>query len=140
MASISHDAIAAASVRCKGYARSLLHYEQYIREAKPDEQALQVMYEKYQDIYAHMEEPDGMDGISNLITSDTWNQKLLQCESRGQWDEALAQYQLVLKDYPSNYDYHAGLYRSHENLGQFSKPPLCLNGGKSLVSLAGTIT
>ncbi|KAG0007081.1 hypothetical protein BGZ65_009386 [Modicella reniformis] len=58
---------------------------QYIRESKnqresktqreSNEQALQAMYEKHQEI--RMEEPDGMIGISGLITSSTLNQNLL---------------------------------------------------------------
>jgi serine/threonine-protein kinase ATR len=119
-----------ASFRCKGYARSLLHYEQYIREATnkqgSSEQTLQVMYEKHQEIYAHMEEPDGMDGISSLITSGTLNQNLLQCESAGRWNEALALYELRLEERPSSFDNYAGLYRCHENLGQFSKRRVCV--------------
>lgn len=129
MTSISHDVIATASSRCKGYARSLRHHEQYIREAKykqSGEQALQDMYEKHQEIYVHMEELDGMDGISGLITNGTLNQKLLQCESAGQWNDALAYYERVLENYPSNVDDYAGLYRCHENLGQFSKRHLCI--------------
>ncbi|KAG0246449.1 serine/threonine-protein kinase M1 [Mortierella sp. GBA43] len=132
LTSISHDVIAMASFRVKGYARSLLHYEQYIRESKnqddPNEETLQAMYEKHQEIYAHMEEPDGMDGISGLITNGTLNQNLLQCESAGRWSEALAYYELGLEENPDHFDNYAGLYRCHENLGQFSTLLSCVEG------------
>jgi len=114
-----------ASLEQKAYARSVLHYEEYIRESRTQqglsEQALQAGYEKYQEIYAHMEEPDGMDGISGLITSGTLNQNLLQCESTGRWSEALAYYELGMHEKPGEFNNYAGLYKCHDNLGQFSK-------------------
>ncbi|KAF9364890.1 serine/threonine-protein kinase M1 [Mortierella sp. NVP85] len=132
LTSISHDVIAMASFRFKGYARSLLHYEQYIRESRSQqglsEQALQAMYEKHQEIYAHMEEPDGMDGISGLITSGTLNQNLLQCESAGRWSEALAYYELGMQEKPGDFDNYAGLYKCHDNLGQFRTLLSCVEG------------
>lgn len=79
------------------------------------------MYEKNQEIYAHMEEPDGMEGISGLITSGSMNQNLLQCENAGRWNEALAYYELEVEENPSQIDSRIGLYRCYDNLGQFSK-------------------
>jgi len=123
--SISHDVIAMASFRFKGYARSLFYYEHHIRESRTrqglSEQVLQATYEKLQEIYAHMEEPDGMDGISGLITSGTLNQNLLHYESTGRWSDALAHYELGKQEKPGEFNNYAGLYKCHDNMGQFSK-------------------
>ncbi|KAG0004399.1 serine/threonine-protein kinase M1 [Modicella reniformis] len=128
LTSISHDVIAMESFRCKAYARSLLHHEQYIRESKnqrgSNEQVLQAMYEKHQEI--RMEEPDGMIGISGLITSGTLNHNLLQCESAGRWSEELTYYELGLEKNPYHPDNYTGLYKCHENLGQFSRHCFCV--------------
>ncbi|KAF9923098.1 serine/threonine-protein kinase M1 [Linnemannia zychae] len=121
--SISHEVIARAAFRSKAYARALFHYEQYIRDEKREsslsEMGLQKLYENYQQLYIWMDEPDGMEGISTLITSGTLNQYLMQCESAGRWEEALAYHELGLQTEPSKLDHHIGLYRTLDNLGQY---------------------
>ncbi|KAF9205154.1 serine/threonine-protein kinase M1 [Haplosporangium sp. Z 27] len=130
--SISHDVIAMAAFRCKAYARSLLHYEQYIRDSRQqlgaNDSAIQSMYEKLQEIYANLEEPDGMEGISTLITSGTPTQNLLQCESAGQWSEAQFYYEQGLQDDPGQFENHAGLYKCLENLGHYKMLSSCVQG------------
>ncbi|KAG0002584.1 serine/threonine-protein kinase M1, partial [Entomortierella chlamydospora] len=132
LTSISHDVIAMAAFRCKAYARSLLHYEQYIRDSRqqlgPNDPAIQSMYEKLQEIYANLEEPDGMEGISSLITSGTATQNLLQCESAGQWSEAQFYYEQGLQDDPGQFENHAGLYKCLENLGHYKMLLSCVQG------------
>ncbi|KAF9584971.1 serine/threonine-protein kinase M1, partial [Lunasporangiospora selenospora] len=123
LASISHNVIAMAAFRCKAYARALLHHEQHIRNLRQSpslgELELQAMYEKYQEIYLNLDEPDGIEGISGLITSGSMNQGLLFCESAGRWDEALEYYQLGINSEPGHLDNYIGLYKSYESLGQF---------------------
>ncbi|KAF9435330.1 serine/threonine-protein kinase M1 [Entomortierella beljakovae] len=132
LTSISHEAIAMAAFRCKAYARSLLHYEQHIRDSRQhleySDADIQSMYEKLQEIYANLEEPDGMEGISSLITSGTVTQNLLQCESSGQWSEAQFYYEQGLQDDPGQFEYHAGLYKCLENLGHYKMMLSCVQG------------
>ncbi|KAG0083919.1 serine/threonine-protein kinase M1 [Podila epicladia] len=122
LTSISHDIIAMASLRCKGYARALFHSEQQIRDARQDAQtnpeAIQEMYEKLQKSYVHMEDPDGMEGLSSKITSGAQTQSLLQCESAGRWGEAHSYYESWLQTQPDILDPHLGLYKCLDNLGQ----------------------
>ncbi|ORZ11293.1 hypothetical protein BCR41DRAFT_110660 [Lobosporangium transversale] len=124
LTSISNDIIAMAAFRAKAYARALLHYEQYVRETRQNrgiiESDVQTMYEKYQEIYVHMEEPDGMEGISTMITSGTRTQNLLQCESAGRWSEAQSYYELGIQEEPEKFENHAGLYKCLENLGHYN--------------------
>ncbi|KAF9560300.1 serine/threonine-protein kinase M1 [Mortierella alpina] len=123
LSSISHNHIAVAAFRSKAYARALYHYEQHIRDRRMDsaldDVEIQSMYGRHQEIYVHMDEPDGMEGISTLITSGTLTQNLLQCESAGRWAEAHAYYELALQAEPGHFEHHVGLYRTMENLGQF---------------------
>ncbi|CAO3569415.1 unnamed protein product [Mortierella alpina] len=123
LSSISHNHIAMAAFRSKAYARALYHYEQHIRDRRMDsaldDVEIQSMYGRHQEIYVHMDEPDGMEGISTLITSGTLTQNLLQCESAGRWAEAHAYYELALQEEPAHFEHHVGLYRTMENLGQF---------------------
>ncbi|KAG0338696.1 serine/threonine-protein kinase M1 [Podila horticola] len=122
LTSISHGIIAMASLRCKAYARALFHSEQQIRDTRQDTQTipetLQEMYEKLQKIYVHMEDPDGMEGISSKITSGAQTQSLLQCESAGRWGEAHSYYESWLQTQPDILDPHLGVYKCLDNLGQ----------------------
>lgn len=125
LTSISHDIVAMASLRCTAYARALFHSEQQIRDARQDTQTnpetLQDMYEKLQKIYVHMEDPDGMEGLSSKITSGAQTQSLLQCESSGRWGEAHSYYESWLQMQPEILDPHLGLYKCLDNLGQYGK-------------------
>ncbi|KAF9122997.1 serine/threonine-protein kinase M1 [Mortierella sp. 14UC] len=121
--SISHEVIAKAAFRSKAYARALFHSEQHIRdlnrESTLSEMGLQKLYENYQQLYVWMDEPDGMEGISSLITSGTLPQYLLQCESAGRWEEVQAYHELGIQNEPFNLNHHVGLYRALDNLGQY---------------------
>ncbi|KAG9067389.1 serine/threonine-protein kinase M1 [Linnemannia hyalina] len=119
--SISHELIVNTAFRGKAYARALFHSEQHIRDSKPkmSEMGIQGLYEEYQQLYVWMDEPDGMEGISSLITSGTLPQHLLQCESAGRWEEAHAYHELGVQTEPSKLDHHVGLYRALDNLGQY---------------------
>ncbi|KAF9155074.1 serine/threonine-protein kinase M1 [Linnemannia schmuckeri] len=119
--SISHELIVNTAFRSKAYARALFHSEQHIRDSKPkmSEMGIQGLYEEYQQLYVWMDEPDGMEGISSLITSGTLPQHLLQCESAGRWEEAHAYHELGVQTEPSKLDHHVGLYRALDNLGQY---------------------
>ncbi|KAI1315377.1 serine/threonine-protein kinase M1 [Mortierella claussenii] len=129
LTSISNDVIAMAAFRTKAYARALLHYEQYIRDARhsrQNEALLQTMFERHQEIYAHLEEPDGMEGISMMIASDTKAQQLLQCESTGRWREAQTYYELELRMSPGNLEMLAGRYKCLENLALYGASLSCV--------------
>ncbi|KAF9100333.1 serine/threonine-protein kinase M1 [Mortierella sp. GBA35] len=128
LSSISHEVLAKAAFRGKAYARALFHFEQQIRDlrrsstgsgAALSELGLQKMYEQYQELYVWMDEPDGMEGMSSLITSGSLSQYLLQCESAGRWEEAHAYYELGIQSDPLKFDNHCGLYKALDNLGQF---------------------
>ncbi|KAF9211017.1 serine/threonine-protein kinase M1 [Podila verticillata] len=123
LTSISHGIIAMASLRCKAFARALFHSEQQIRDARQDPrvkpEALQELYEKLQEIYVHMEDPDGMEGLSSKITSGAQAQSLRQCESAGRWNEAHSYYESWLRTQPNNLDPHLGVYKCLDNLGQY---------------------
>ncbi|KAG0225937.1 serine/threonine-protein kinase M1 [Actinomortierella wolfii] len=131
--SISRDIIAAASFRTRAYARSLLHHEQNIRSVRQrgglggtssaniqqDSTQLQSMYHRLQEIYVNMDEPDGMEGITGLVTSDSLAQQIFAFESAGRWNEAKSCYTLGITRDPSSYDLHSGRYKCFRNLGDF---------------------
>ncbi|KAG0349509.1 serine/threonine-protein kinase M1 [Podila humilis] len=126
LTAISHSIIAMASLRCRAYARALQHYEQYIRNARRDgrikedddgDSGLQECFVKLQEIYVHMDDADGMRGLSTRIDSGSHAQQLLQNESAGRWREAMSYYDLPNE--PVTAETLIGAYRCLDNLGDY---------------------
>lgn len=133
LARIPQALMADASYRCKAYARALLHFEQHVRQerADKDEAALQPLYAKLQKIYAHLDEPDGMEGISAKFLTPTLEQQILEHESAGRWTAAQTCYEVSLQRDPSKLVYHIGLMNCSKNLGHMGecrKPNITTKG------------
>lgn len=70
LSSIEHHLMAEAAFQCKAFARSLMNFERQItnlKERSPQHKDLAGYYERLHEIYAHLDEPDGMEGVSTLI-------------------------------------------------------------------------
>lgn len=76
-------------------------------------------YERLHEIYAHLDEPDGMEGISMLILSPSLEHKIRQHESTGQWTAAQSCWEVRLQQSPDNLEFHLGLLRCLRNLGHY---------------------
>lgn len=76
-------------------------------------------YERLHEIYAHLDEPDGMEGISMLILSPSLEHKIRQHESTGQWTGAQSCWEVRLQQSPDNLEFHLGLLRCLRNLGHY---------------------
>jgi serine/threonine-protein kinase ATR len=124
LSSIDHHLMAKAALRCKAYARALMNYERQIvalRESSPKSADLPVYYEHLHEIYAHLDEPDGMEGVSTLILSPSLEHQIRQHESTGRWTSAQSCWEVRLQQDPDNLDFHLGLLRCLRNLGHYGK-------------------
>ncbi|KAI0068558.1 hypothetical protein BV25DRAFT_1792048 [Artomyces pyxidatus] len=122
LSSIDQDLMAKAAFQCKAYARSLMSYERQIvslRERKAKTVEIQHCYERLHEIYANIDEPDGMEGVSTLILSPTLEHQIRQHESTGRWTSAQSCWELRLQQSPNNLEYHIGLLRCLRNLGHY---------------------
>ncbi|KAJ3075069.1 serine/threonine-protein kinase M1 [Podochytrium sp. JEL0797] len=122
--------MATASYRCKSYARALLHYEQHIRNEKKtkNEREMQPAYGFLQEIYAQLEEPDGIDGISTLFLNPTLDQQIREHESAGRWTSAQTCYEISLQTNPDEVRLHTGLINCLKNLGHLGSMLTHING------------
>ncbi|ORY51967.1 hypothetical protein BCR33DRAFT_404224 [Rhizoclosmatium globosum] len=122
LAGIPTVLMAEASYRCKSYARALLHYEQHVRSERKikSEAEMQPAYGFLQTIYSHLEEPDGIDGISTLFLNPTLEQQILEHESAGRWTSAQTCYEICLQNNPDELKLHTGLINCLKNLGHLS--------------------
>ena len=118
---IPPDLMATRSLEFKSYARSLLYWEQHIRQerAKRLNTDLEPLYERLQHIYTHIDEPDGMSGISaNLPTLDI-EQQILEHRKAGKWTAVQSWYELLLAEKPGDVDVQTNLISSLRDSGQF---------------------
>ncbi|KAF8329612.1 hypothetical protein F5887DRAFT_1183719 [Amanita rubescens] len=122
LSSIDQHLIARAAFQCKAYARSLMNYESQIlttQQQSPQNKDLPNYYEKLHEIYAHLDEPDGMEGVSTLILAPSLEHQIRQHESTGRWTSAQSCWELRLRKSPDNIEYHLGLLRCLRNLGHY---------------------
>ncbi|WAR55831.1 hypothetical protein PtB15_6B574 [Puccinia triticina] len=138
MSQISPELIASAALYCKDHARALLNIEQQIVKLEgghvasgqsmivdeptdvisPQEQ-LQKYYEKAHEIYAAVDEPDGMEGISAKITAPSIPHQIREHESTGRWTSAQSCWEVQLQRHPDELRSHVGLLRCLRNLGHY---------------------
>lgn len=122
LANIDQNLMAKAAFQCKAFARALMNFEQQIlvlQERGVAQKDLAGHYEKLHEIYAHLDEPDGMEGISTLILSPSLEHQIRQHESTGRWTAAQSCWEVRLQESPDNVEYHLGLLRCLRNLGHY---------------------
>ncbi|KAJ6486408.1 hypothetical protein C8R47DRAFT_1216527 [Mycena vitilis] len=122
LSSINENLMAKAALKCKAYARSLMNFERQIvtlRQQTPYNKDLPVYYERLHEIYSHIDQPDGMEGVSTLILSPSLEHQIRQHESTGRWTSAQSCWEVRLQQSPDNLDFHLGLLRCLRNLGHY---------------------
>lgn len=124
LASIDQNLMAKAALQCKAYARSLMNFERRIatlREHAPSNKDLPSYYERLHEIYSHLDEPDGMEGVSTLILAPSLEHQIRQHESNGRWTSAQSCWEVRLQQSPDNVDFHIGLLRCLRNIGHYGE-------------------
>ncbi|KXS98458.1 hypothetical protein AC578_8070 [Pseudocercospora eumusae] len=135
LASIPAAIIADQAMDCRSYARALFHWEQHIRKersrfiptgqspliptAKQTEKE-ELMYERLQDIYGHIDEPDGLEGIAAHLPLVTEEQQTINHAKAGRWTAAQAWYELQLAENPTRTDLQHDLLRCLQETGQYA--------------------
>lgn len=122
LSSIDQNLMARAALQCKAYARSLMNFERQIvtlQERSPKNPDLPDHYERLHEIYSHLDEPDGMEGVSTLILSPSLEHQIRQHESTGRWTSAQSCWEVRLQQSPDDVEFHIGLLRCLRNLGHY---------------------
>ncbi|KAL3460576.1 hypothetical protein BJX64DRAFT_278456 [Aspergillus heterothallicus] len=123
LGSIPPEVISKRAVECKSYSRALFHWEQYIRQYlnRPQTQQsvnLEPLYERLQDIYSQIDEPDGIEGISTHLHVLDIDQQVLEHRKAGRWATAQSWYELQLEKDPGNLDAQWHLFTCLKESGQ----------------------
>jgi serine/threonine-protein kinase ATR len=121
LSSIDTGLMAQAALKCKAYALSLMNFERQIMKMREitnlAPSRFHDLYERLHEIYAALDEPDGMDGVSTMIPSPSLEHQIRQHESNGRWTSAQSCWEVRLQEAPGNLDHHIGLLRCLRNLG-----------------------
>ena len=121
---IPADVISRRAVECKSYARALFHWEQYVRQQRQlqiDADRvidLEPYYERLQDIYTQIDEPDGIEGFSAHLQVLNIDQQILEHRKAGRWTAAQSWYELLLTERPDDVDVQQNLLTSLKESGQ----------------------
>ncbi|EEP77729.1 hypothetical protein UREG_02578 [Uncinocarpus reesii 1704] len=122
LSSIPAEVISRRAVECKSYARALFHWEQYIRQQKSkadmDASQLESLYQKLQDIYTQIDEPDGIEGISSHLHVLDIDQQILEHRKAGRWVAAQSWYELQLNKTPDDTEVQLNLLTCLKESGQ----------------------
>ncbi|KKA22075.1 Non-specific serine/threonine protein kinase [Rasamsonia emersonii CBS 393.64] len=128
LSSIPPEVISRRAVECKSFSRALFHWEQYIRQCKSrlDKQnhaELEPLYQRLQDIYTQIDEPDGIEGISAHLHVLNIDQQVLEHRKTGRWVAAQSWYELQLETDPENSDAQWNLLTCLKESGQQGSYP-----------------
>ncbi|KAF1815143.1 hypothetical protein P152DRAFT_391724 [Eremomyces bilateralis CBS 781.70] len=111
LSSVPAEVISARATECGSYARALFHTEQYLRkrkggklydespEASDDNNEL---YQRLQKLYAAIDEPDGIEGISAQLHVLGPDQQLLEHKKAGRWTAVQSWYELAMAEKPDD--------------------------------------
>ncbi|KAJ0422527.1 hypothetical protein BJY00DRAFT_69114 [Aspergillus carlsbadensis] len=123
LSSIPPEVISKRAVECKSFSRALFHWEQYIRQYRNRPQTqqsanLEPLYERLQNIYSQIDEPDGIEGISTHLHVLDIDQQVLEHRKAGRWATAQSWYELQLEKEPENVDAQWHLFTCLKESGQ----------------------
>ncbi|KAJ3496050.1 hypothetical protein NLG97_g2953 [Lecanicillium saksenae] len=119
---ISAELISQRATDCNEYARALFHLEQHVQKMEQRKRApgdRDRMLERLQDIYANIDEPDGLEGISAHLHALDINQQILGHKKAGRWTAAQTWYEIQLAEKPDNVDVQVELLSCLKQAGQY---------------------
>ena len=124
MDAIPAGLIAQRAIDCNEYARALFHLEQHtqkMEQQKKEPGERTRLLEQLQDVYANIDEPDGLEGISAHLHALDINQQILSHKKAGRWMAAQTWYEMQLAETPDNSEVQIDLLNCLKQAGQHGK-------------------
>jgi serine/threonine-protein kinase ATR len=127
LSTIPAEVISKRAVECKSFSRALFYWEQYIRQRRVqttegDSGELEPLYQRLQDIYTQIDEPDGIEGISAHLHVLNIDQQVLEHRKAGRWVAAQSWYELQLNKTPDDSEIQENLLLCLRESGQHGMP------------------
>ena len=119
---IPAEVMSQRAMACRSFSRALFYWEQYIRQQRDrdnvGEDELESLYERLQDIYTQIDEPDGIEGISAHLHVLNIDQQVIEHRKAGRWTAVQSWYELQLNERPEDVDIQLNLLTSLKQSGQ----------------------
>lgn len=123
--SIHPELISQRAVYCKQYSLALFHLEPHYRregsEQKLTEEEHHGLLQSIQDIYAQIDDPDGLEGMIATVANVDINQMILSHRKAGRWEATQTWYEIRLAEDPNNLDVQLDLLTCLKESGQHGK-------------------
>lgn len=124
--SIQPQSISYCAVECKDYARALLYLEQHAQKmetqkTRPGERT--ALLQDMQAMYANIDEPDGLEGISAHLPALDIQQQILSHKKAGRWTAAQTWYEMQLAEQPDSLEVQMDLLHCLKQAGQHGMYP-----------------
>lgn len=125
---IPAEVISRRAVECGSYSRALYHWEQYYRQQKQVQASINRPFaekddllEHLQMIYAHIDEPDSIEGISAHLKVLNPEQQIMEARKAGHWTAAQSWYEIALAEKPNDAEIQVNLLTCLKESGQYGK-------------------
>jgi serine/threonine-protein kinase ATR len=124
---IPAEVISRRAVECGSYSRALYSWEQYYRleeqkaEVKGENFAKDELLQHLQFIYAQIDEPDSIEGISAHLQVLNPDQQIMEHRKAGRWTAAQSWYELSLAKRPNDPETQINLLTCLKESGQYGK-------------------
>lgn len=123
--SIPPELVSQRAIDCKQYARALFHLEPHILHQQEkygdDAENIQQALDSLQHVYAHIDEPDGLEGVSANLKVIDLKQQILSHRKAGRWSRAQTWCEVQLAEDPHNIDVQIDLLTCLKESGQYGK-------------------
>ncbi|KAF2267881.1 hypothetical protein CC78DRAFT_565700 [Lojkania enalia] len=122
---IPAEVISKRAVECGSYAQALYNWEQYYRQEKQKAEANYTPFaqdellQHLQFIYAQIDEPDSIEGISAHLQVLNPEQQILEHRKAGGWTAAQSWYELSLAEKPDDTETQINLLTCLKESGQY---------------------
>ncbi|KAK8195018.1 uncharacterized protein BKA78DRAFT_366770 [Phyllosticta capitalensis] len=126
LSSIPAEVISRRAVECRSYARALFHWEQYMRQRTElaansmEAEDQQGLYQHLQYIYAQIDEPDCIEGISAALQILDPEQQVLEHKKAGRWTAVQSWYEMSLAEKPEDPEIQYQLANCLRESGQYN--------------------
>ncbi|RKF54549.1 Protein kinase rad3 [Golovinomyces cichoracearum] len=118
---ISPEIISDRAVECKSYSRALFYWEQHIRDIRRTDKRQETknaLFQRFQDIYNQIDEPDGIEGISAHLHVLDIDQQILGHRRAGRWTAVQSWYDIKFAEQPSNINIQLNILTCLKESGQ----------------------
>ncbi|KAH7138990.1 hypothetical protein B0J11DRAFT_32467 [Dendryphion nanum] len=121
---IPAEVVSKRSVECGSYSRALFHWEKYYRQEEEKAQATGAfdkdeLLHHLQLIYAQIDEPDSVEGISAHLQILNPEQQIMEHRKAGRWTAAQSWYEIALAEKPGDPETQINLLTCLKESGQY---------------------